>query len=1110
MIRSIRYLFFVLLSTMLFSNLSAQNCLNIEFVQLNDCNLTPLGGTANILITVTDADSSQGQWFLAEGNGGGPFNIPIEVTVPFGDFSNQLFITVIEANNQSCTGTLIIDNPCFDQCPLVIEAETIVGAPCDSLGLGSVDFFVDEVSPPFVIEIYDAFGNLLASQEGETFFDNLPPDNYSALLYDATDLCQESIPFTIPIDSDLEVEITGAPNSGGGILLTANVSGGAPPYEYIWNNGELGSSIVIFEPGIYFVEVMDSNDCQVFDNWVQEEEVCVSVEAAITDASCGQNDGAIDITVLPNSDGMSFLWSNGEETEDLENLSPGTYTLTINNGILCSQTISYFVGIDGPQVTVFTENEAGSVFNPCGPQPGPAIVFIEYPDGQSTGSEEVIWVDVESGDTVAVDVDGFYPEDPGDYQVYVNFSENPECNYTETLTWTAPTFEIVQDLLIDSIPCFGAFYAFELNGNFVPAEVTLPNGTTIIVQQFLDVAQYGPGLYVASPMEGICDEQDELVDSLLVLPEEVECVSIFGQVYVDANNDCALQADEELIPQRLIRISSTTNDNEFYAFSDLDGAWDATLPFDTYEIEVVLENTLFQNCQPPTVVTVSDSGPFASIDLGIQPTGDICPQLTVNVTVPLMRRCFFSNIWVSYDNTGTQTAEDAQIIVELGDWVDEIQQNPFSMPYDSIVAGDQPGDPSLVYFNIGDVPPFGSGSVSLRVRTCNDDIPLGAAVCVRAIGLPNNPCPPADDAWGGASLRVDGRCTDDGQVSFRIRNVGLPLVGNLSYTITEDAVMLREESVPGDELDDAPYLDEFDATGATYHILVDQAPNHPGLTMPTTFVEGCVGGSSQQPSYGFALQIPPNSDAYWVDEDCLEVIGAYDPNDKLAEPRGYGNDNFIEPGTPVEYTIRFQNTGTDTAFNVFIRDTLHPLLDPGTITLGAASHRYRADIDTAGAINFFFDNIMLPDSFVNEPASHGAVSFTILPYEDIEPGNAFTNRAGIYFDFNDPIITNDYLLTIEEDFLSTSIFEWSPRATELVVFPNPTQGPAWIELPQAALDQELEIVVIDLLGREQLQYSYGPATERPGVDLANLVQGWYVLQLRSSGQLLGTGRVLLE
>ncbi|MEO0790651.1 MAG: T9SS type A sorting domain-containing protein, partial [Bacteroidota bacterium] len=79
-----------------------------------------------------------------------------------------------------------------------------------------------------------------------------------------------------------------------------------------------------------------------------------------------------------------------------------------------------------------------------------------------------------------------------------------------------------------------------------------------------------------------------------------------------------------------------------------------------------------------------------------------------------------------------------------------------------------------------------------------------------------------------------------------------------------------------------------------------------------------------------------------------------------------------------------------------------------------------------------------------------------------------------------------------------------------VVYPNPTQGPAWIELPEAAQGQQLEIVVTDLLGREQVQYSYGPATERPGIDLANLAQGWYVLQLRSSGQLLGTGRLLLE
>ncbi|MEM6396069.1 MAG: T9SS type A sorting domain-containing protein [Bacteroidota bacterium] len=1107
--RSIRYLFLLLLTSLFFGNLASQSCLNVEYINFVECQPTSEGTLATITVIVTPIDTTQqGQWQVIEGSEGGQFGVPTQITVELEDLATQLFLQVQELDNPDCVGFLTIANPCFNSCPLDFAVQSITPGACDGSPTGILEFSVDNVSPPFVIEVYGPQG-FVATLEDATTLTGVATGVYSAILYDVTDLCQETIQFFVPIeDSDLEVEIFATPNPGGGVLLTAVPSGGVPPYDYIWTDGSVLQSIVITQPGDYVVQVFDAGNCSAEAGWVQEEEVCLLVEANITDADCGQSNGAIDITLPPDTDGVSFSWSNGQQTEDLIDVPAGIYTLTISNGVLCTQVNDYLVGLNGPTVDL----SFATIFNPCALMPGPAEVQINYPDGQTPGSQQVIWVNTETGDTLAVDPTEFYPDEAGDYQVYVNFLDQPDCNYTEIVSWNGPTFEIVQDdFFQDSIPCFGEFYYFEFNGEFIVAELTLPDGSTIISEGF-DAYTYGPGLYIATPLEDICPGQDdfELIDSILVLPEDVECETLSGTVYIDANGDCTLQTDEQLLGSRLIKITNTTTQAEFYAYTDLDGEWTATLPLASYELEVLLDNTLFENCLPLTTVDISSGIPADDINLGIQPTGDLCPQLTVNLTIPLIRRCFFSNIWVYYENTGTVTAEDAQIIVDLGDWTDEISQSGFGIPYDSIVPGAAPGDPTLVYFSVGDVPPFGTGNVSLLVKTCNPDIPLGAAVCVRAMGLPNNPCPPADNAWGGASLRVDGRCTDEGEVSFKITNVGLPMLGELNYVITEDAVMLRQEEVPGNQLDNEPYFDQFDATGATYHILVDQEPNHPGLTMPTAFVEGCTSGNDQDATYGFALQIPPNSDAFWVDEDCLEVIGAYDPNDKLAEPRGYGDDNFIEPGVPVEYTIRFQNTGTDTAFNVFIRDTLHPLLDPSTIELGAASHRFRADIDTAGAINFFFDNIMLPDSFVNEPASHGAVSFTILPKAGIQPGTPFTNRAGIYFDFNEPIITNDYLLTIEQDFISTSIFEWSPRATELRVYPNPTQGPAWIELPDAIFGQELEVTVIDMLGRQQLLYTYGPTTERPGIDLGQLAQGWYVLQLRSGGELLGVGRVLLE
>ncbi|MBX2978026.1 MAG: hypothetical protein KF905_01930 [Flavobacteriales bacterium] len=145
------------------------------------------------------------------------------------------------------------------------------------------------------------------------------------------------------------------------------------------------------------------------------------------------------------------------------------------------------------------------------------------------------------------------------------------------------------------------------------------------------------------------------------------------------------------------------------------------------------------------------------------------------------------------------------------------------------------------------------------------------------------------------------------------------------------------------------------------------------------------------------------------------ITGAYDPNDKLARTSS-GNDTSWIPGEDqwVDYTIRFQNTGTDTAFNVLIIDTLPPQLDPASLDVLGASHNFVWMIKGAGILKFAFPGIMLPDSNVNEALSHGLVSFRIRMRDGFmtEPGDEVENLAGIYFDFNPPIITDPCVLSV--------------------------------------------------------------------------------------------------
>ena len=1098
------FLFLVMLCFAPLAN--AQNCLEVQVIE-SSCIPDPLGGTGVFLVEVIPWDSTIANnsfWVTPDGTTGSYYE-PTTISITLGEFQQTVFWQFWDSTDSLCVGFMQEPNPCFFDCPIEFALDTINPATCGQSD-GSAIFTVGNISPPYVIEITDAAGNVVQTVTDNNIIENLPAGDYTALIYDATDFCQETLAFTIWSLSNLQVSVSGSTGPNGNVW-TATVSGGTPPYTYSWGDViNAGPTITLIAPGVYTLTVTDANGCIATTTFFNEEFDCIQDSTIVEPAYCGQNNGSITIIPLQDPNNYTYLWNTGATTPSITDLEPGFYSVEISNGDLCTVTRNYTIlGLDTPVEVIY-----GTIFNPCALTPGPAFVISRIPI--LSGSMQISWSDAD-GNIVSTEND-FYPEDAGTYTLNVTFPDDPACNYTEDISWTGPEFMAVRDSFpagSDSLGCYGNFYYFTLNGNWVAAEVVVPSGETII-SQFLNVNEYGSGWYVATPLENTCQGQDvpefDLVDSFYVAPEDVVCQAVSGHVFLDNNDNCNLDDADQLLAYRLVRLTETTTGDEIYAYSNPDGAWDAYVPVGTYTAEVILDNTLFINCLPLPTFSVVITDEVINVDLGIEASGIECPQLTVELTAPLIRRCFFNPIWVHYSNTGTVVAEDAQIIIEVGDWVDDIVTSPQSQPFDSIVAGANPGDPTLIYFSVGDVLPFESGSVSFMVRSCNDDTPLGAAACLRAFGLPNNPCPPADAEWSGASLQVRGYC-EDGQVNFRIRNVGdSPMLEPLNYVITEDAVMLSPQQGPILEAGQETVIGE-EATGSTFHILVDQVPNHPGLTMPTTFVEGCASGMDQPVSYGFALQIPPNDDVFWVDEDCFEIIGAYDPNDKLAEPRGYDEDHFIEPETPLEYTIRFQNTGTDTAFNVVIRDTLSELLDLSTIEIGAGSHDFRVDIDSAGAINFFFPNIMLPDSFVNEPASHGAVSFRITPKPGLTPGTRIENRAGIYFDFNEPIITNTYFNTIELDFIQTSLFEFNPTVTALKVFPNPTEGPAWIELPPAVDQQRLSLVVLDMLGREQLRYEYG-ASDRPGFDLAGLARGWYAIQLRSDGQLLGTGRVLLE
>jgi uncharacterized repeat protein (TIGR01451 family) len=136
------------------------------------------------------------------------------------------------------------------------------------------------------------------------------------------------------------------------------------------------------------------------------------------------------------------------------------------------------------------------------------------------------------------------------------------------------------------------------------------------------------------------------------------------------------------------------------------------------------------------------------------------------------------------------------------------------------------------------------------------------------------------------------------------------------------------------------------------------------------------------------------------------IVGSYDPNDKNENHAGLIAYKSIGAGDELSYTIRFQNTGSDTAFRVIIRDTLDTKLIWSSLQMITASHNYQLTIENGNQLIWDFKNIKLVDSVHNEPASHGFISFKIKPAPSIQPGDTIRNSASIYFDFNPPVKTN--------------------------------------------------------------------------------------------------------
>ncbi len=148
-----------------------------------------------------------------------------------------------------------------------------------------------------------------------------------------------------------------------GIVL--DLSNIAAPYTINWNNGSTDSVLVNVAVGSYSALVRDANGCVGYYATSIDTLMPIAVETVVTSVIChGANTGAIAATVTGGHSGFSFMWDNGSTATTLNNLTAGTYTLTVTDSMGCAKERSIVVSEPAAMtanlsvVDAFTMNDA--------------------------------------------------------------------------------------------------------------------------------------------------------------------------------------------------------------------------------------------------------------------------------------------------------------------------------------------------------------------------------------------------------------------------------------------------------------------------------------------------------------------------------------------------------------------------------------------------------------------------------------------------------------------------------------------------------------------------------------------------------------------------------
>jgi gliding motility-associated-like protein len=129
--------------------------------------------------------------------------------------------------------------------------------------------------------------------------------------------------------------------------VDVTVNGGTAPYNYSWDNNATTQDINNLPTGNYFVVVTDANGCVATKVNIVPQSPAIDLTGIANNASCSQVDnGNIELNIAGGVPSFTIAWSNGETTERISGLAPGTYSVTVTDLSHCSAQTNFTLTTD--------------------------------------------------------------------------------------------------------------------------------------------------------------------------------------------------------------------------------------------------------------------------------------------------------------------------------------------------------------------------------------------------------------------------------------------------------------------------------------------------------------------------------------------------------------------------------------------------------------------------------------------------------------------------------------------------------------------------------------------------------------------------------------------